>query len=176
MIVLLLILGLATVASANGNNVSNNCPGNSCHAQGGDGGSATSSATGGQAEGGHALSVAGSSSGSAATSNDAVSIDDHSVYEDSSGELLNHAESAPAASSFSEAAESPCGDATGMSGQTGIVGGGIGTITETCRAYRLQRLQAGEPEALSTKLAAITHFAGWFPRFLLHVASFGVLN
>jgi len=87
-----------------------------------------------------------------------------------------HAESAPPSSSASEAVASPCGDATGVSGQIGVAGAGLATITETCRAYRLQRLQKAAPEATSTKLATITHYAGWFPRLVIHLASFGILN
>lgn len=87
-----------------------------------------------------------------------------------------HAETAPRSESSSAAAASPCGDSTGLSGQTGVAGGGLATITETCRAYRLQVLQSNAPESWSTKLAAGTHYAGWFFRTLLHIGSFGVLN
>jgi hypothetical protein len=101
-------------------------------------------------------------------------IDESSQVYESYGD--SHAESAPSSGAMSGEGKTPCGDASGLSAQTGLAGGGLATITETCRAYRLQRLQASKPDAISTKLAAITHYAGWFPRLLLHVASCGVLN
>jgi hypothetical protein len=60
--------------------------------------------------------------------------------------------------------------------QTGVAGGGMATITEACRAFRLQTLQAIGKGSFSTTLATITHYAGWLPRTILHVVSFGVLN
>jgi len=108
---------------------------------------------------------------------ESVTVDASSyVYEDSTGELKNQAQTASDANSFSNPGKTPCGDSSGLSAQTGVAGGGLATIPETCRAYRLQRLQASAPDDLSTKLATITHLAGWFPRLLLHVASCGVLN
>ena len=91
-------------------------------------------------------------------------------------EFAKHAESAGDVRSNSNPATSPCGDSTGLSGQVGVAGGGLATVTETCRAFRIQMLEAVNPDATSTKLAKITHFVGWLPRTLLHVASFGVLN
>lgn len=91
-------------------------------------------------------------------------------------ELAKHAESAGDVRSNSNPEVSPCGDSTGLSGQVGVAGGGLATVTETCRAYRLEVLTKVSPETMSTKLARITHFVGWLPRTLLHVASFGVLN
>jgi len=91
-------------------------------------------------------------------------------------ELAKHADSAGDVRSNSNPATSPCGDSTGLSGQVGVAGGGLATVTETCRAFRLQMLETVSPDSYSTKLAEITHFVGWFPRMLLHVASFGVLN
>lgn len=67
-------------------------------------------------------------------------------------------------------------DVTGLSGQTGVAGGGLATVSETCRALRLSLLRQQDPESMATKLAAITHYAGWLPRTILHIASFGVLN
>lgn len=87
-----------------------------------------------------------------------------------------HAETAPRATGWTVGRTTPCGDVTGLSGQTGIVGGGLSTITETCRAFRLQQLEVNAPAAWSTRLAKVTHFIGWLPRTVLHVASFGVLN
>jgi len=91
-------------------------------------------------------------------------------------EFAKHAESAGDARSLSNPEVSPCGDSTGLSGQVGVAGGGLATVTETCRAYRLEVLTKVSPDTMSTKLARITHFMGWLPRTLLHVASFGVLN
>jgi hypothetical protein len=91
-------------------------------------------------------------------------------------ELTKHAESAGDVSSNSNVGGSPCGDSTGLSGQVGVAGGGLATVTETCRAFRLQVLEQGSPDSFSTELARITYYVGWFPRLLLHVASFGVLN
>ena len=91
-------------------------------------------------------------------------------------QLKNHAESAGDVRSNSNPDVSPCGDSTGLSGQAGVVGAGLATVSETCRAYRLEVLEKVSPGATTTKLARITHFAGWLPRTLLHVASFGVLN
>ena len=91
-------------------------------------------------------------------------------------ELTKHAESAGDVRSNSNPEVSPCGDSTGLSGQVGVAGGGLATVTETCRAYRLEVLTKVSPDTMSTKLARFTHFAGWLPRTLLHVASFGVLN
>lgn len=91
-------------------------------------------------------------------------------------ELAKHAASAGDVRSHSNPEISPCGDSSGLSGQVGVAGGGLATVTETCRAYRLEVLTKVSPDATSTKLARFTHFVGWLPRTLLHVASFGVLN
>lgn len=92
-----------------------------------------------------------------------------------------HAETAGDARSASASDRSPCGDSTGLSGQTGVAGGGLATITETCRAWRLQVLAAESTREdgsmpLTTHLAKVTHIVGWFPRMVLHVATLGVLN
>lgn len=87
-----------------------------------------------------------------------------------------HAESAADVRGSSAAAESPCGDTTGVSAQTGVAGGALSTVSETCRAYRLQILQAQSPDSMSTKLAAVVHYVGFLPRLILHVGSLGVLN
>ena len=55
-------------------------------------------------------------------------------------ELAKHAESAGDVRSNSNPATSPCGDSTGLSGQVGVAGGGLATVTETCRAFRIQML------------------------------------
>lgn len=87
-----------------------------------------------------------------------------------------HSERAGDVRSNSRIGVSPCGDSTGLSVQTGVAGGGMATVSETCRAYRLQQLQAIGKGSFSTCLATITHYAGWLPRTILHIASFGVLN
>lgn len=93
-------------------------------------------------------------------------------------ELAKHADSAARSESSSSAQMSPCGDATGLSAQAGLGGVGFATTSETCKAFRLQVLEAmsekGAP--VSTTLAEITYFVGWPFRTVLHVASFGVLN
>lgn len=91
-------------------------------------------------------------------------------------ELAKHASSAAEVRSDSKTGDSPCGDSTGLSAQAGLGGAGFATTSETCKAFRLQRLEAGDPAAVSTTLAEITYFVGWLPRTVLHVASFGVLN
>lgn len=96
--------------------------------------------------------------------------------EAAANELSRRAESAPRVESHSEIGASPCGDSTGASLQTGVVGGGLATVTEACRAFRLQQLQAADPDSWTTRLATWSHFAGWFPRAVLHFVSGGVLN
>ncbi len=88
-----------------------------------------------------------------------------------------HAESAADVRATSMPNNTPCGDTTGLSAQTGVAGGSLATVPEVCRAYRLQLLRSSEDErSFSTTLATITHYAGWFPRLVLHVGSLGVLN
>lgn len=96
--------------------------------------------------------------------------------ESAAKELAKQANSAPRATGQSSDGSTPCGDQTGVSGQIGVAGGGLATVSESCRAFRLQRLQEGGQGSLSTTLATVTHYAGWLPRTVLHVASLGVLN
>ena len=185
------------VAHATNNGVGNQCQGNSCGDHGGAGGNGGNGGEGGNGgNGGHGVGFGGSSD---ATSFSGASSDQAqgqlqgqaqgiSAFNgntttveapDMKGmgeQLKNHAESAGDVRSNSNSVASPCGDSTGLSGQAGVVGGGLATVTETCRAYRLEVLTVVSPDATSTKLARITHFLGWLPRTLLHVASFGVLN
>lgn len=92
-------------------------------------------------------------------------------------ELAKHASSAAEVRSDSKGGDSPCGDSTGLSAQAGLGGAGFATTSETCKAFRLQRLQATDSTgSVSTTLAGITYYVGWFPRTVLHVASFGILN
>ena len=185
------------VAHATNNGVGNQCQGNSCGDHGGAGGNGGNGGEGGNGgNGGHGVGFGGSSD---ATSFSGASSDQAqgqlqgqaqgiSAFNgntttveapDMKGmgeQLKNHAETAGDVRSNSNPATSPCGDSTGLSGQAGVVGGGLATVTETCRAYRLEVLTVVSPDATSTKLARITHFLGWLPRTLLHVASFGVLN
>lgn len=92
-------------------------------------------------------------------------------------ELAKHASSSAEVRSDSKGGDSPCGDSTGLSAQAGLGGAGFATTSETCKAFRLQRLQATDTEgSVSTTLAGITYYVGWFPRTVLHVATFGVLN
>lgn len=88
------------------------------------------------------------------------------------------APSAPRAESSSRVVETnPCGDSTGLSVSTGPMAGGAGTITEACRVFRLNLLTDGQDGfSWGVYLAQISHFAGWFPRTVLHIASFGILN
>ncbi len=69
----------------------------------------------------------------------------------------------------------PCGDHTGLSISTGAVGGGLGTITEACRAYRVTQAEA----LVSAKKGFAVKAQYWigFPfRLALHVCTLGVLN
>lgn len=92
-------------------------------------------------------------------------------------ELAKHASSSAEVRSDSKGGDSPCGDSTGLSAQAGLGGAGFATTSETCKAFRLQRLQATDTTgSVSTTLASITYYVGWFPRTVLHVATFGVLN
>ncbi len=83
---------------------------------------------------------------------------------------------APRAESSSRVVETnPCGDSTGLSVSTGPIAGGAGTITEACRVFRLNLLSDAQT-GWGVYLAQISHFAGWLPRTVLHIASFGILN
>ena len=186
------------MAHATNNGVGNQCQGNSCGDHGGAGGNGGNGGDGGNGghgfggDGGHgvgfggssdATSFAGASSDQAQGQAQGISAFNGNTTTveapDMKGmgeQLKNHAETAGDVRSNSNAAASPCGDSTGLSGQAGVVGGGLATVTETCRAYRLEVLTAVSPDATTTKLARITHLVGWLPRTLLHVASFGVLN
>ena len=192
-LILIGFIGFVPICAYATNNQSDNCPGNSCHndssAQVGN-----VSATGGSVNG------SGNSANSNRNNNSAVSGAKASAKQkqgqlqginafngntttveapDVKGmgsELAKHAETAGDVRSMSNPDVSPCGDSTGLSGQVGVAGGGLATVTETCRAYRLEVLNKVAPESTATKLARITHFVGWLPRTVLHVASFGVLN
>lgn len=100
-------------------------------------------------------------------------------------ELAKHASSAAEVRSGSAPDMSPCGDSTGLSAQAGVLGGGFATVSETCRAFRLQVLEArtitkveGKKDEVpvATRLAEVSYYVGWLPRLALHLASFGVLN
>jgi len=195
---------LPLMAHATNNGQGNQCQGNSCGSQGGDGGNGGQGGDGGNGGSATGGSVFGSGNSSNRNDNSAVSVsgaDASAQQKQAQGqlqgisafngntttveapdvkgmasELAKHAESAGDVRSFSNPEVSPCGDSTGLSGQVGVAGGGLATVTETCRAYRLEVLSKVSPDAMSTKLARFTHFVGWLPRTLLHVASFGVLN
>lgn len=185
-LILIGFIGLMpVVAYANGNNQSGNCPGNSCHND-----SAASvgdvNATGGDADAavfgsGNSYNHNAAFSGASSDQSQGINAFNGNTVEaaDVKGmgsELAKHAETAGDVRSMSNPSVSPCGDSTGLSGQVGVAGGGLATVTEACRAYRLEVLTAVSPDATTTKLARITHLVGWLPRTLLHVASFGVLN
>ena len=197
-------IGLAPmIAMADNNGQGNQCQGNSCGAQGGDGGNGGQGGNGGNGgvgNGGDGFGFGGSAlskSESEATSTSAAIQGQLQGQAQGQGisafngntttveapdmkgmgeQLKNHAESAGDVRSNSNPDVSPCGDSTGLSGQAGVVGAGLATVSETCRAYRLEVLEKVSPDATTTKLARITHLVGWLPRTLLHVASFGVLN
>ena len=122
-----------------------------------------------RAYGGSSHSGSGALSGTSGSGNSSVNVegDDYDFP----------AMPAPASSASSAAEESPCGDTTGVAAQ-GVGGGGsIATITETCRAYRLKLLEEElGHDAFETKLARLTHYLGWFPRLLSHMATLGVLH
>ncbi len=85
------------------------------------------------------------------------------------------AEAARATAGSSGKGHTPCGDHTGLSVSTGAVGGGLGTITEACRAFRVTLAE----EIVSSKKAFAVRFQYWvgfLPRLILHVATLGVLN
>lgn len=188
-LVLIGFLGLLPcMAYATNNGQGNQCQGNSCGAQGGNGGDGGNGGNGvGFGGSSDATSFSGASSdqaqgqlqgqaqGISAFNGNTTTVEAADV-KGMGEQLKNHAESAGDVRSNSNPATSPCGDSTGLSGQVGVAGGGLATVTETCRAFRIQMLEAVNPDATSTKLAKITHFVGWLPRTILHVASFGVLN
>ena len=204
--VLVGFIGLAPmIAHATNNGVGNQCQGNSCGVHGGNGGNggqggnggnggvgnggngfgfggsanseseSTSVAIQGQAQGQFQGQDQGQAQGISAFNGNTTTVEAPDV-KGMGSELAKHAESAGDVRSNSNPEVSPCGDSTGLSGQVGVAGGGLATVTETCRAYRLEVLTKVSPDTMSTKLARFTHFAGWLPRTLLHVASFGVLN
>ena len=187
--VLVGFIGLAPMVAYAGNNgVGNECQGNSCGAHGGNGGNGGNGGQGfgfGGSSESDSTSVAvqgqmqgqdqGQAQGISAFNGNTTTVEAPDV-KGMGSELAKHAESAGDVRSNSNPEVSPCGDSTGLSGQVGVAGGGLATVTETCRAYRLEVLTKVSPDTMSTKLARITHFAGWLPRTLLHVASFGVLN
>lgn len=79
------------------------------------------------------------------------------------------------APSFSNPSESPCGDSTGASAAGRPFGVTFGTITEACRAYRLEMLEQSSA-GWKVKLARWSHYAAWPVRFAVHFASGGILN
>lgn len=189
-LILIGFIGLMPVV-AYADSQSGNCPGNSCHndsaASVGDvnatGGDADAVVFGSGNSSNHNAAFSGASSdqsqgqfqgqGINAFNGNTVEAAD---VKGMGSELAKHAETAGDVRSMSTPSVSPCGDSTGLSGQVGVAGGGLATVTEACRAYRLEVLTAVSPDATTTKLARITHLVGWLPRTLLHVASFGVLN
>jgi hypothetical protein len=197
-VVLATAIGMSSVALASTNVVGNQCQGNSCGVQGGNGGNGGQGGDGGN--GGDGFGFGGSAlskSESEATSTSAAIQGQLQGQAQGQGisafngntttveapdvkalgeQLKNHAETAGDVRSNSNPVTSPCGDSTGLSGQVGVAGGGLATVSETCRAFRIQMLETVNPDATSTKLAKVTHFVGWLPRTILHVASFGVLN
>ena len=148
----------------------------SSRAKGGDSES-SSRARGGDSESTSEVKFSGNSNNRNSTGEQSVNINNPADdVEGAAKRMARHAESAARVRSDSKIGVSPCGDSTGLSVQTGVAGGGMATITEACRAFRLQTLQAIGKGSFSTTLATITHYAGWLPRTILHVASFGVLN
>lgn len=145
---LVLILGLATVASAT-NNGNNDCPGNSCHGgAGGDGGNATS--VSGSTSQAAAISgaLAGSSSGSSAAIND------------SSSYKYTEATVAPNTTAASAAVDNICGNVSGVSGSGGVFGGGLNRPSVECQIHKhllFQQAHAGTPAA------KFETFCFWFP-------------
>lgn len=110
-----------------------------------------------------------------------TTVQDNSVYNETDGRQLRkaaerHADTAPNATATSAGAPGPCGDTVGLSGQVGVGGVGLGTITETCRAYRLNAQQELYPESAATKLATFSHYTTYPFRLVLTIATFGLLG
>jgi hypothetical protein len=187
-LILALVLACATVAHANGNDVSNDCPGNSCHAQGGDGGDASAvgigiggdaRATGGsaKAEGGDANARSSSNSDADATAkstSSATGVGVSGASSDNSVSITEKSNVKVAASAGdvrgeSAAAESPCGDVSSVSAQGGLFGGGVARPTFTCHVARhlyFQQRFAGEPSA---KLESVVFWFTAIPQALFSV-------
>lgn len=186
-LILALILCLATVASASGN--SNNCPGYSCHAQGGDGGNA--SATGGNADA-RSTSVSGSNSDARSTSvsgamagsssnsgakssadsvnvnGQRLSVDDHSVYEATKAT----SSSASDAMGGSEATDADvCGNTTGVSAQGTFAGAGFARPGAACIIQKHVTFQKNNSGAAAA-FESITFWAS-SPFVLVYAMIFG---
>lgn len=95
-------------------------------------------------------------------------------------ELAKHADSAARSQALSGGNVTPCGDVQGAAGQGGLFGFSIGTVSETCKAFRLQQLEALNAERksvpFSTRLAETSYYVAFLPRLVLNVCSFGILN
>lgn len=93
------------------------------------------------------------------------------------GQSDKHAERAAASVSFSAPGDGPCGDSTGISAQSGVVGFSAATVTDTCRASRIAALVSNERVPRRFKWAAEAIYWFGFPsRLVLAIVSGGTLN
>jgi hypothetical protein len=95
-------------------------------------------------------------------------------------ELAKHADEAARSQALSGGNITPCGDVQGAAGQGGLFGFSVGTVSETCKAFRLQQLEALNAERksvpYSTRLAETEYYVAFLPRLVLNICSFGILN
>ncbi len=153
---------------------------------GGDGGDASASNFGIQktyATGGDSESSSYSRGGSASNfgiqeqdqDNDVTINNPAADVEGAAKRSARRASQAARVTAGSNGGSTPCGDHTGLSLSTGVAGGGLGTITEACRAFRATQAEA----TVSAKKAFAVKAQYWigFPfRLVLHVVTLGVLN
>lgn len=174
LIALLIVLGLPVVSFAGTPSNSNNSDNSTSHTE-------NNSAAAASAAGGNAKQKQGQKQTQNQTAVSAVSTTDNSISEATDGRQLRkaaerHAETAPNATAYSNGAPLPCGDSVGVSGQVGVGGVGLGTITETCRAFRLNVQQELYPNSFATKLATFTHYVAFPFRLVLTIGTAGLLG
>jgi hypothetical protein len=93
------------------------------------------------------------------------------------GEGLKHRASGAAESrSASIPLDHPCGDSTGLSAQTGIAGGSLSTVSEACRAFRVEEYGRRSTNRARKFAVETAYWLGFPTRLALAIATGGALN
>lgn len=86
-------------------------------------------------------------------------------------ELQKHASSAAEVRGQSSDGETPCGDVSGISAQSGIFGGAFAVPSVACQTFRHEKLQDLYGDRASVKAEAVLF---WFPGFLVRLVTYPI--
>lgn len=85
--------------------------------------------------------------------------------------LAQHASSAAEVRGQSSDGETPCGDVSGISAQSGLFGGAFAVPSVACQTFRHEKLQDLYGDRASAKAEAVLF---WFPGFLVRLVTYPI--